>query len=245
MKGTQWTLGAAVVCAFGVAGAAQAAPVTYDIDQALWGQCLISSGCLDSLAWQAGKETDVATNPSAYHYVRGQVTVDWDAALPDITALNLTMEMLYPSGKQTIAFDLGDEVFGTGSVSPGGLSTWSEMETTAGPDIGSPAMPQFTAKMNFQVTRDTTTEELFLQINGMSGGEYEETLIFLPYGGFLNTWSYNRFVGGQPIGNPTTRTYGGAGITAAGQAPAVPLPAAGWMLLAGLGGLAAMRRRAA
>jgi hypothetical protein len=36
----------------------------------------------------------------------------------------------------------------------------------------------------------------------------------------------------------------GALVSIPGTPPVVPLPAAGWMLLAGIGGLVAMRRRA-
>lgn len=55
----------------------------------------------------------------------------------------------------------------------------------------------------------------------------------------LNTVTYSMFDGGGPAGFRATAT-----VTADPGSPVVPLPAGGLLLLAGLGGLAALRRAA-
>ena len=71
---------------------------------------------------------------------------------------------------------------------------------------------------------------------------------------FKHATSFGAF--GVDTGNPLTGSWGTLGPAAsvndlshasvfykAGEVPPIPLPAAGWLLLAGIGGLAAMRRR--
>lgn len=219
-------------------GVAAAAPVTYTIDQAFWGQYSATTfGTMGTDAWQVMRQADVDANPDSFNYLRGTFTVDWDTR--QILSLDFAMDLDFASGERAINFTLADATRTRveENVSATGLFAQADLETTDGPLIGTPAQPQFTGELTFVLLRSYDTGELSMGLNGGRGAEY---MLFPGFdSGFTlvpDYWDY------QDTTNPTSSTYGGGyGISVS----AVPLPASVPLLIAGIGALAALRRRAA
>ena len=227
-----------------LSGAAAAAPVTYDIDQAFWGQYLVSvHGAIGTEQWQANRQAAVDANPSAFEYVRGSVTLDWDTG--SVSDVGVTVD--YMNGATQITYTQADyagaphfPVYGTGVD-----QVVLNFQRAYGPTLnfvsyvsGSQnSMPQYLANFQLVVTHFPTNGDVALVLQSATLGEARQTHVYNPYIGSMEA-------GGAYFNldtNATTKTYGGYGI--AESAPAVPLPAPALLLIGGLGAMAAFRRR--
>lgn len=139
-----------------------------------------------------------------------------------------------------------------------GVSTWThdlgKIDTNGGASI---------ASTNFSITSDSgnsqgawalttgfTFDPTKIYAFVMKGGNDGSIAYLMDTSVTSGTWSHldlpytsNGKGNNPPPGLSNIRLYATGGLIPPSSTTPVPLPAAGWMLLAGLGGLAAMRRR--
>ena len=237
-------------CAFFLTCAgAEAAPITYDIDQAFWGQYSATT-LYTALEWQAQRQLEVNANPSAYNFLTGSVTLDWDTQT--VTDYGLGMDVVI-NGVETVASfapaDTGSSIIfnqnaGGGGIEPSEYVTLN-MATSWGPvyTYGSNTGAQYRARLSLTIVHFLTSDDLALTMLPSQVGEFQRSELCPSYDLCFISGAYDD--GG--VSNPATRTYGGGvGISEANAV--VPLPA-GLPLLGGALGLFGMmgwrnRRRA-
>lgn len=230
-------------------GAGWAAPTTYDIDQAFWGafQLPLSASAPQSPAdFQTQRAADVAADPSAFGFLTGQITVDWDSD----TLIDLGLTMTAPGGFSA-GFGLA-EVQSVTHANQGSRFTnlvqpveefRMALGAASGPtlsfdnDFGPvEELSQFFASLDFTLTRVLGDGSLNMTLsNGLFQEAVQSTVVVVtdPLCNPLQTFTCVgdiRNAGGTYSTRaqlPYTETYGAAGITVS----EVPLPAGAILLL--------------
>lgn len=224
---------------------AYAAPITYNIDQAFWGQYSATT-LYTALEWQAQRQAQVDANPSAYNFLTGSITLDWDTQTFADFAFSMDEDI---NGVATVAnFASTDPTSSANFVEntgAGSVQVNLRMMASWGPELtfGSDTAPQYRASLDVSITRFLDTGDLTLVMYPTETGEFQLFQIYdFETGTFSQSGSYD-----DNGSNPVTRTNGGGyGISEANAV--IPLPA-GLPLLGGALGLFAMmgwrnRRRA-
>lgn len=230
--------------------AAAAAPVTYYIDQPLWGRAPVGQ---DVTTWQASRQAFVEANPDFWPRLTGHVTLDWTTG--SYGSLALSYPVNYGGDAIPISFtEAAVDSFGI-ITSSGGIPAASiGLDIRFGPEQSFIVDPIYgdTVPSSLPLYRGTLLLSVYKQL--------DDTVTLLMQR--MDLWearqafSFGSFgIGGRPTGGEYVRVIQGAvsqtyccnaGVSlSAPEVAPVPLPAAGWLLVAGLGALRIAKRRRA
>lgn len=253
------TLSSAIFVAF--TATLQAAPVAYDISQPLWGsQPFLVNGAV----WHQGVVNAYAADPSSYDHVTGQVTVDWDAQ--QLLDYSLSYDLLGETFLHSFATKTPADTAQYESLGGSPFRERVVINSTvkAGPEVTVPTNlfsspgaadltdTQFMSGMLFSLTRFPDSGTVLINDIIINNAEFKSEQVYFPFNSFdglILDGTAGRYVqvGGAVAENfflsGTEPLFTGAEI--AGVSSPVPLPAAGWMLLAGVGAIFGLRRRKA